>query len=204
LELVARTPSKEAHDKVLNAAMRLISERGVEATSMDAIAAESGVSKATLYKHWASKDALLIEMIGLAEKLPEFDSGDTKADLRAFLRHLAQSRKREELMRMWPRVVSYAASNPEFARVMRTVSFGPRWQQITRILKKGAASGELRAEIDTDFAMDLLIGPIIHRKFVDPDHQSAPAELADRVVDYFWEIFRKEKPVSFSIETRER
>jgi AcrR family transcriptional regulator len=188
---VARTPSKEAHDKVLKAALRLIADRGVEATSMDAIAAESGVSKATVYKHWANKNALLVEVIGLSETLPEFDSGDAKADLQAFLRHLAQGRKREELGRIWPRVISYAASNPEFAQVLRDVSFGPRWQRIARILKQAAKSGELRSGIDSDLAMDLLIGPIIHRKFVD--HQSIPVELADRVVDYFWEVFRKKR-----------
>ncbi|HVW86443.1 MAG TPA: helix-turn-helix domain-containing protein, partial [Bryobacteraceae bacterium] len=60
---MARTPSKEAHDKVLAAAIRLIAERGIEGTSMDAIASASGVSKATVYKHWANKEALLIEVV---------------------------------------------------------------------------------------------------------------------------------------------
>ena len=38
--------------------MQLFSERGIDATSMDAIAETSGVSKATIYKHWQDKDAL--------------------------------------------------------------------------------------------------------------------------------------------------
>ena len=49
---MARTPSKEAHEKVLKAVLPLIGERGVEGTSMDSIAAAAGVSKATVYKHW--------------------------------------------------------------------------------------------------------------------------------------------------------
>jgi AcrR family transcriptional regulator len=184
---MSRTPSKEAHDKVLKAALRLISERGVEAASMDAIATEAGVSKATVYKHWASKEALLIEMIGLSEALPEFDSGDAKADLREFLRHLAQSRKREDLGRIWPRVISYAAANPEFGKALRDSSLGPRRERIARILKEGAERGELRSGIDSDFAMDLLIGPIMHRRFMN--YEKVPVELADRVADYFWEVF---------------
>ena len=156
---------------------------------MDAIAAEAGVSKATVYKHWATKDALLIEVIGtMTEGTPEFDSGDAKSDLRNFLRHLAQSRKREELGRIWPRVISYAISNPEFAKALQHFSFAPRREQIARILKCAVSSGELREGIDTDFAMDLLIGPLVHRRFVDP--ASVPVEMADRVTDYFWEIFR--------------
>jgi AcrR family transcriptional regulator len=185
-----RTPSKEAHEKVLNAALRLISERGVERTSMDAIASEAGVSKATVYKHWQNKDALLIEVIGnLSEKFPDFDSGDVKADLRSLLRHLAKARKREELGRIWPRVIGYAVANPEFAKALQEFSFEPRRKQISRLLKRGAKSGELRSGIDSDEAMDLLIGPIMHRRFVDMD--AVPLELADRVVDYFWKVFAR-------------
>ncbi len=140
---------------------------------MDAIATEAGVSKATVYKHWANKEALLIEVIeNLSEKFVDFDSGDAKADLRAFLRHLAEARKREELGRIWPRVISYAVAKPKFGKALRAYSFGPRRERIARILKQGVKGEELRAGIDPDFAMDLLIGPIVHRKFMD--HDSMP------------------------------
>ena len=60
---MARTPSASAHRKVLDATLELVAERGVDATSMDAIARKSGVSKATIYKHWADKDALLLDIM---------------------------------------------------------------------------------------------------------------------------------------------
>jgi AcrR family transcriptional regulator len=177
---------------VLQAALVLISKHGIEGASMDAIAAEAGVSKATVYKHWKNKDALLIEVIeNLSEKFPEFDSGDVKggvkADLRSLLRHIAKTRKREELGRIWPRVIGYAVSNPEFAQALQRFSFEPRRKQIAKILKRGAKAGELRDGIDPDEAMDLLIGPLMHRRFVA--HDAVPLDLADRVVDYFWQVF---------------
>ncbi len=55
---MARPRSAQAHKKVLDAAVLLFSERGIDATSMDAIAETSGVSKATIYKHWQDKDEL--------------------------------------------------------------------------------------------------------------------------------------------------
>ena len=61
---MARTPSAAAHEKVLDAAIQLIIERGIEGTSMDAIAQLSGVSKATVYKHWKDKDALCLDVLG--------------------------------------------------------------------------------------------------------------------------------------------
>ena len=60
--------------------MELFAERGIDATSMDAIAEASGVSKATIYKHWPDKDALCLEVMGylhgLDEEPPVFDSGE--------------------------------------------------------------------------------------------------------------------------------
>jgi AcrR family transcriptional regulator len=46
---MARTPSATAHQKVLDVTFELMAARGVDGTSMDAIAKASGVSKATIY-----------------------------------------------------------------------------------------------------------------------------------------------------------
>ena len=71
--------------------MELFAERGIDATSMDAIAQSSGVSKATIYKHWADKNSLCLEVLaqvhGLDEEPPVFNSGDFRANLIAQLRH---------------------------------------------------------------------------------------------------------------------
>ena len=86
-----RPRSALAHKKVVDAAVELFSERGIDATSMDAIAEASGVSKATIYKHWPDKDSLCLEAMGylhgLDEEPPIFDSGDYRADLIAQRRH---------------------------------------------------------------------------------------------------------------------
>jgi AcrR family transcriptional regulator len=187
---VARTPSKQAHDKVLKAALRLIAQRGVEATSMDAIAAESGVSKATVYKHWANRDALLIDVLrNHSDKLPDFNSDNPRDDMVQFVRYLAESRKREELGPVWPRIIGYAASNPDFARAMRAFAFEPRRVQVERIIERAMDKGELRAGIDAAFAMDLLVGPVMHRRFSE---DALPRDMPSRIVDYFWKVFKAE------------
>src|SRR5450432_266737 len=88
---MARPRSAKAHKKVLDAAIELFSERGIDATSMDSIAEASGVSKATIYKHWQDKDALGLEVMGhlhgLDEEPPVFDSTDFRADLIAQLQY---------------------------------------------------------------------------------------------------------------------
>ena len=93
---MARTRSASAHQKVLNATLRTRWPNAAsDGTSMDAIAEASGVSKATIYKHWPDKDALLLDMMAEANGLharPKFDSGDTRADIVAVLSYRPQER----------------------------------------------------------------------------------------------------------------
>jgi AcrR family transcriptional regulator len=180
---VARTPSVAAHKKVIEAAIQLIGERGIEGTSMDAIAQVSGVSKATVYKHWKDKETLCIDVIvSLRELPPEFRSGDTRRDLIDLLTHLSKADKPDRLMKIWPRIIGYAAANPKFAAALQEHSFAPRRAQIGRILKEAADRGDLPDGIDVNFALDLLVGPVIHRRFTT---NQVPAGFAELVVDAF-------------------
>ena len=81
-----RVRSARAHEQVLSAAQELFSERGIDGASMDAIAEASGVSKATIYKHWPDKDALCLEVLyRLKNQIPIFETDDLRADLTALL-----------------------------------------------------------------------------------------------------------------------
>ena len=81
---MAKQKSARAHSQVIESAVTLFAERGLEATSMDAIAKASGVSKATIYRHWPDKDSLCLEVLaylhGLDKEPPVFDSDDFRAD----------------------------------------------------------------------------------------------------------------------------
>ncbi len=185
---MARTPSKEAHAKVLQAVLTLIGERGIEATSMDLIAATAQVSKATVYKHWPNKDALLVDAIRIQSLgAPAFNSGDARRDFIDLLTYLGHANKTEELARIWPRIISYATANPGFGKVLQERLFEPRRERINGILKRAADSGQLQPGIHPDLAADLLIGPIMHRRFVN-DNQ-IPPDLPEKVVTAFFKAF---------------
>ncbi len=189
---MARTPSAAAHEKVLEAAIQLIGERGIEGTSMDAIAQFSGVSKATVYKHWKDKETLCIDVITQLRTLPpDFCSGDPRRDLIDFVAYLSKAEKSDKLMKIWPRIIGYAIANPNFAHALQEHSFGPRRAQIGRILAEGATRGQLPNNIDSNLAMDLLVGPIMHRRLTSG---VVPAELPEQVVDAFLRAYGE--PVS--------
>src|ERR1700729_1774593 len=110
---MARQRRTLAHKKVLDAAVQLFSERGIDATSMDAIAETSRVSKATIYKHWPDKDALCLEVMGylhgLDEEPPVFDSGNFRADLIAQLQYQPATDRKALREKMVPHMIAYAS-----------------------------------------------------------------------------------------------
>lgn len=185
---MARPRSQESHQKVLRAVIDLIAENGIEGTSVDAIVRKSGVSKATVYKHWRTKNDICLEAIGrLRGELPRFDSGDARADIASYLRDLAHppkaGRTKGKMGKIWPRIVGYAEGNAAFRKAWQAHMAEPRRVRLQQLLRQAIASGELRNDIDLNLAMDLLIGPVMHRRF---SVGRVPADVSERVVDAFW------------------
>src|ERR1700750_664779 len=120
---MARPKSAQAHNKVLMAAVELFSERGIDATSMDAIAEASGVSKATIYKHWPDKDALCLEVMSSLHQADTAaalqPSGDVRADIVAVLSRQSPNPRSELRARIMPHLIAYAARTPGFGDVWR-------------------------------------------------------------------------------------
>ncbi len=188
---MANPRSALAHKKVLDAAIALFAERGIDSTSMDAICEASGVSKATVYNHWPDKDALCMEVLvhvhGLDEDLPSFDSGDTREDLIAQLLYEPASDRREMRSRLLPHLMAYAAAHRDFGDRWRTrVVERPR-KQLRRILKRGIEYRELSPDTDVEVAVAMLLGPMMYRKiFANGFGAKLPKDFERRVVDAFW------------------
>jgi len=158
-----------AHSKVLNAAIELFAERGIDATSMDAVAEASGVSKATIYKHWPDKDSLALEVMahlyGLDEEPPVFDSGDFRADLIAQLRHEPAQECKAIREKIAPHLMAYASRNQAFGMAWRNRAIEPARVVLTNLIKRGEKRGALKRGIDPEVGLALLLGPMIYGKF---------------------------------------
>ena len=185
---MSRPPSARAHEDVLAAALKLITELGVDAVSVDAIAETSGVSKATIYKHWAGKEALCLEAIGkLQSDLPPSSSaGDARADMVRLLRHLADAPRPRRLMRIMPKIFGHASRNPQFAKAWGERIEEPRRTRLTELIHRAIAAGQLRPDVDVDLAVHLLLGPVLYHRFM---RSPAPPDLPERIVDVFWRAY---------------
>jgi AcrR family transcriptional regulator len=188
---MARTRSASAHEKVLRAALELVAERGIDATSMDAIAQKSGVSKATIYKHWSDKEALLLEMLAAVFGLqgrPVFDSGNIRNDMIAVLAHRPpeDGEMREKVK---PHLMSYSATNPEFGQAWRNMVMDPPRRELRYLLQLGMQKGEFSTDVDLELSLALLLGPIVYWYAFLRRTSEDPMPLAEGVIDAFWKAF---------------
>ena len=196
---MARPRSIQAHRKVLEAAAELFAQQGIDATSMDSIAEASGVSKATIYKHWPDKDALCLEVLGyvhgLDEEPPVFDSGDFRADLIAALRHQPAADRQAMKEKIWPHLMAYSARNRAFGDAWRARVLEPARVGLAAILRRGEKLGVLRSGIDPEIGIALLLGPMMYRHiFAQRLGRRVPKDLEVHVVDAFLTAFAKARP----------
>lgn len=187
---MARPRSITSHRKVLEAALNLFAERGIDLTSMDAIAEASGVSKATIYKHWRDKDTLCLEALsylhGADEEAPLFDSGDQRADLIAQLNYQPAAHRKEMKERIMPHMIAYSARNRAFGDQWRARVLEKPRAQLRDMIKRGIQRGKLVKSLDPEVGIALLIGPMLYRHiFVNRFGGKLPANLATHVADAF-------------------
>jgi AcrR family transcriptional regulator len=186
---MARPRSTRAHTAVLRAACTLFAERGIDATSMDAIAAASKVSKATIYKHWADKDTLCLEVMaylhGTETALPDTNTGDLREDLLAVLTREPPKELSTARERLMPQLISVASRNPRLGAAWRARVFEPPRVQVLRAIRRSIERGELPAAVDVELAAALLLGPQLYLHIRKLSTGQAPTGVPTYVVDAF-------------------
>jgi AcrR family transcriptional regulator len=190
---MGRQRSEEAHDRVLRAALGLFGERGIDATSMDAITQASGVSKATIYNHWPNKEALLIDVMlmvnGLGRDPEDVDSGDLCNDLATVLSRRPPDEFDAARERMMPAMIAYSAVHHEFGEAWRHRVMEPSRVCLKRILRRGIKRGLLPAALDMDTAMALLLGPLLYGHIFHREAHAGPYDFGRVAAESLWRAY---------------
>jgi AcrR family transcriptional regulator len=161
---MGRPRSVAAHNAILNSALHLVTRRGFRAVTVDDIAADAGVGKMTIYRHWPNKAAVvmdsLLALIGRETAFPKarhaLESLRRQLDLQsAFFRS-----SRGNLIRS---LVAEAQSDPELAAAFRDRWLLPRRAEVRETMEQAIAEGALRKNFDIDAAIDLLYGSLYYR-----------------------------------------
>jgi AcrR family transcriptional regulator len=180
---VSRPRSAESHAAILQAAIELVVEGGLQGTSIEAIAARAGVGKATIYRRWKTKEDLFAEALRtVALPLPDPDTGTLRGDVIAVAAFNLGNLPRKAALLM-PRLMVEGADDPELFTVMREVLVDPRRRVFKDILRRAIERGELREDLDLEDATDMLIGPLIYEILITGADLTKIVPLSERILD---------------------
>lgn len=169
---------------MLAAATDLLVEDGPRAVTVDAVAERSGVAKSTLYRHWESGTALLVEVV--RSNVPDMEvpdmSGGFALTLRALVHQFADALADPKWAEIMPVMLALKHQIPEMAEL----TAADHQHQVTvlqAVLEQGVEEGVLPAGLDPEAVAGILIGPLVFscvRDFTDK-----LSGLADYVADRF-------------------
>lgn len=170
IRLMAPDParrSERSRTAILTAATELVHEVGYRKLTIEAIASRAGVGKQTIYRWWPSKAAVVLDGLlaaaagtaGLA--LP--DTGDLATDLRGVIRAIVAELADERLSGTSRAMIIDMQEDPDLAADMLERLLGPNLAAIADRLRSGREAGQVRADLDLDVGVEMLVGPPYHR-----------------------------------------
>jgi AcrR family transcriptional regulator len=165
---LTRPRSARVHEAVLAATRTLLKEGGLPAATVDAISERSGVSKATIYKHWPSRTAVAAEAFGLhmADAIPPPDTGDPVEDLVEHMRRVAVFYASPDGT-VLAQLIAACVTDAHAAEYFNEFFLRTRRKIITGLWRRGVDQGHFDPSIDVEVAIDVLTGPLVFRLVAD-------------------------------------
>ena len=166
---------------MLGATAEIVFSDGVNAVTFDEVARRSGVAKTTIYRHFESKNQLVITALDGLTVFPEIpDTGTLRADLIEFFTSIqplfANVRVRNATLDLMA-----AASRDDELQALHQQTVRERTRAMRTIFVRAQARGELAADLDYVDAFDFLEGPFFVRAMLYPE-KVGDLDL-DRTVD---------------------
>jgi AcrR family transcriptional regulator len=166
-EVIHRGPGRprdvRADRAILDATLDLAGSVGLGGLTMDAVAARAGVSKATIYRRWSSKESLVLDAWMACftdDTIP--DTGRLEDDLVELMGGLRDNISKGLLARVLPQMVAASQVNEELDRAYKQFVLNRR-RRTTVVLTRAIERGELPPGTDLDLVQDMLVGPLFYR-----------------------------------------
>jgi len=174
-----------ARQRILQAALDLMEETTFAQVTAEAIAERAGAGKATVYRWWPNKAAVVIEAFreAVTPELPFPDTASLRDDLQTQARNFAGvlASSKGKMLRSF---IVAARSDPDVAAAFRSIWSVPRRKEARKMLRRKQAHGQLRKDVDLDLLLDALYGPLYYRFLVknEPPSRKYAEALADLVL----------------------
>ncbi|WP_297424760.1 TetR/AcrR family transcriptional regulator [Clostridium sp.] len=167
---LGRPRSEKTKNAILSAAYDLLLENGFGAVTIEKIAERAGVSKATIYKWWPNKAAVVMDAFfdAAVVRLPIPDTGSVVEDMIIQVWNLSKFFLSRE-GKVINEIIAEGQYDQKLAETYRTVYFKPRRLDSKYILERGISRSELKKELDIELTMDLIFGPLFYRLLITGD-----------------------------------
>jgi AcrR family transcriptional regulator len=184
---VSKRPPEEADERVekskkavLAATYELLTKSGLSGVSVDEVSRRSGVAKTTIYRHWPSRESLLLDACSqLSSRPPVPDTGKLRTDLEA-LAAGAAVRLQQPWATVMPSIIDAAERDKDLARLQAQIHSQMRGGLVA-VLERAQERGELSRSQDVRELAACILGPILYRRFFS--REPLDEEFAKKVVD---------------------
>ena len=169
------------HQKVLKATAELLREVGFRGISVERISEYSGVSSATLYKHWPTKNAIVAEAFGLvtSESLQFPTTGDPLTNL-VNSTVASLTFRSVQSGRVFFQLLAACSLEPQSAAYIDQFYMAPRREALKPLFARALASGQLAPGLNIEMAIDVVYGAAVFRLMRDADNV-AVADIEETV-----------------------
>jgi AcrR family transcriptional regulator len=176
-----RPRSEQSRRAILRSTLKLLRKKGgFPDLGIEAIAADANVGKATVYRWWPSKAALVADAFAQSseQELQFPDTGSVVSDMSLQMRRLIRI-FRSERGKVVAALLAGGQSDPELIEAFRERFLWPRRRQAYITLQRGIERGELPRGADMNLILDSLYGPIYMRFLIR--HDELTEDFADQL-----------------------
>ena len=162
---------------VLAETYRQLTQSGMSGVSIDDVARNSGVAKTTIYRHWPSRSALLIDAcsrMGGAQAVP--DKGDLRSDLQTLTATVAEQLRTAAWPSVLPSIIDAAQRDPDIAAMHSAMHEG-NMAPFYAILERAKGRSEIPQDSQAADFIAAALGPLFYRRWFSNE------VIDDRFVD---------------------
>ncbi|MER7769719.1 TetR/AcrR family transcriptional regulator [Kitasatospora sp. NPDC096140] len=180
-----RPRSEAAEQAIFGAVVDLMSGgTTMSELTIEGIATAAGVGKATIYRRWPNKEALLVDVVGKLEvPMPEPTGRGARADLIEMIDYMRRRGLAKRTRWVLKAALGQMHSLPELHNAYRERVVKPRREAGLKLIRRAVDEGVLRSDLDLDLLGDLLMGPILYRSILWDDSDLEDPDLARKMVD---------------------
>jgi AcrR family transcriptional regulator len=168
---------------VLTTTYELLTKSGFSGVSVDEVSRRSGVAKTTIYRHWPSRESLLLDACSQLSSRPTVpDTGNLKSDLQT-LASGAVVRLRQPWATILPSIIDAAERDRELAELQSKIHSQMRGAFVA-VIERGRERGELPQSQDPRELVASILGPILYRRFIsrEPFDEAFAKKMVERAL----------------------